>query len=127
MRVCQRSSSSIAGFIFSRSLSVFLSLAMAVLLAPVAHGQGTYAAQIRGVVTDQSGAVVANATITITNDGTNIAQTAQTNEHGEYFLSGLRPSVYTLKAQVAGFRVSEKKNVVLQVINRPALISCCIR
>jgi hypothetical protein len=115
MRVCQRSSSSIAGLILSFSLSLALALASTVLLAPVAHGQGSYAAQIRGVVTDQSGAVVANATITITNDGTTIAQTAQSDEHGEYFLTGLRPSVYTIKAQVAGFRVSEKKNVVLQV------------
>jgi len=88
---------------------------MAALLAPVAHAQGSYAAQVRGVVTDQSGAVVANATVTVTNDGTNIAQTTRSDDHGEYFFSGLRPSVYTIKAQVAGFRATEKKNVVLQV------------
>ena len=67
------------------------------------------------MVTDQSGAVVVKAVVTITNDGTNIAQTAQSDEHGQYFLSGLRPSVYTIKAEMSGFRVSEKKNVVLQV------------
>ena len=59
--------------------------------------------------------MVANAAVTITNDGTNIAQTAQSDDHGQYVLSGLRPSVYTIKAQASGFRVSEKKNVVLQV------------
>lgn len=115
MRVCQRSSSLVAGLTFSFCLSLSLSLAMAAFVAPVAHAQGSYEAQVRGVVTDQSGAVVANATVTITNDGTNIAQTAHSDEHGEYFLSGLRPSVYTIKAEVAGFRISEKKNVVLQV------------
>jgi len=123
MRVCQRSSSLVAGltssfsfsFCLSLSLSLLLSLAMAALLAPVAHAQGSYAAQVRGVVTDQSGAVVANATVTVTNDGTNIAQTTRSDDHGEYFFSGLRPSVYTIKAQVAGFRATEKKNVVLQV------------
>ncbi len=122
MRVCRWSWGFVAGLVSSfslssssLSLSFLLALAMAALLAPLAHGQGSYAAQVRGVVTDQSGAVIANAAVTITNDGTNIAQTAQTNDHGEYVLSGLRPSVYTIKAQVSGFRVSEKKNVVLQV------------
>jgi hypothetical protein len=59
--------------------------------------------------------VVGNATVTITNDGTNIAQTAHCDEHGQYFLSGLRPSVYTIKAQASGFQIEEKRDVVLQV------------
>jgi hypothetical protein len=91
-------------------------VALVVLLMPaMSAGQGAYEAQVRGTVTDQSGAVVVKATITITNVGTNIAQTAQTNDHGEYFFTGLRPSVYTVKAQAQGFRVAEKTNVVLQV------------
>ncbi len=72
-------------------------------------------AQVRGTVTDQTGALLVNATITITNDATNIAETAQSDEHGQYFFTGLRPAVYTIKAQVTGFRITEKKNVVLQV------------
>ena len=75
----------------------------------------SYTAQVRGTLTDQSGAVVANATVTITNDGTNIAQTTHTDDHGEYFFTGLRPAVYVLKAQAQGFRAAEKTNVVLQV------------
>jgi hypothetical protein len=82
--------------------------------API-FGQASYQAQIRGTVTDQSGAVVVNAAVTITNDATNIAQTAQTDEHGQYFFVGLRPAVYTIKAESKGFRISERKNVVLQV------------
>jgi hypothetical protein len=78
-------------------------------------GQASYTAQVRGTLTDQSGAVVANATVTITNGGTNIAQTTHTDDHGEYFFTGLRPAVYVLKAQAQGFRVAEKTNVVLQV------------
>src|SRR5438270_13113176 len=99
MRVCRRSCSSFA-------------IRIALFLSAQAFGQGSYTAQIRGVVTDQSGALVVGASITITNDGTNIAQTAQSDEHGQYFLSGLRPSVYTIKSEKSGFRVSEKKNVV---------------
>ncbi len=85
------------------------------LAASTCFGQGAYQAQVRGTVTDQSGAVLTNATITITNVATNIAQTAKTNDHGEYFFTGLRPAVYTAKAQATGFRIAEKTNVVLQV------------
>src|SRR5450759_2906438 len=82
--------------------------------APV-FGQASYTAQIRGVVTDQTGAVVPNATLTITNDATNISLTAHSNDHGMYVLTGLRPAVYTIRAEATRFRVVEKKNVILQV------------
>ncbi len=79
------------------------------------YGQGSYRAQVRGTITDQSSAVVMNATVTITNVGTNISQTAKTDDHGQYFFTGLRPATYTVKAEASGFKISEKQNVVLQV------------
>ncbi len=107
MRVFRRSLSSVSFFV--------LALVTVLLAGTAMLGQGSYQAQVRGQVTDQSGAVVVNATITITNDGTNISQTAQSDDKGQYFFTGLRPAVYTVKAQLTGFRISEKKNVVLQV------------
>jgi hypothetical protein len=101
----------LAGLSFSFVVASFLPA----FLASAAFGQGAYQAQVRGTVTDQSGAVVVNATITMTNDATNIAQTSPSNDHGEYFFTGLRPAVYTIKAQASGFRIAEKTNVVLQV------------
>ena len=80
-----------------------------------AFGQASYAAQVRGVVKDQSGAMVAKATVTITNDGTGISAMAHTDDHGLYILTGLRPAVYTIKVDSAGFRPAEEKNIVLQV------------
>jgi hypothetical protein len=80
-----------------------------------AFGQASYTAQIRGVITDQSGAVVPNATVTITNEETGIGSTARTNDEGLYILTGLRPATYTLRAEGAGFQTIEKKNLVLQV------------
>jgi hypothetical protein len=67
------------------------------------------------VVKDQSGAVIPNATITITNDATGISQTSHSDDHGLYVLTGLRPATYTIKAEGTGFRALEQKNVVLQV------------
>src|SRR5712691_3984269 len=80
-----------------------------------AWSQASYTAQIRGVVKDQSGALVANATVTITNDATGISVTAHSDGHGLYILTGLRPAVYTIKVDSAGFRSAEQRNVVLQV------------
>ena len=107
MRVHRRNLQPVASFI-----GPFL-LTLAAVTAGFA--QGSYEAQVRGTVTDQSGAMVVNAAVTITNDATNIAQSAHCDDHGQYFFTGLRPAVYTVKVQVAGFRISEKKNVVLQV------------
>ncbi len=98
------------------SVASFIGPILVALAATIAgFAQGSYQAQVRGTVTDQSGAMVVNATVTITNDATNISQTSHSDEHGQYFFTGLRPAVYTVKAQVSGFRISEKKNVVLQV------------
>jgi len=80
-----------------------------------AHAQASYTAQIRGTVTDQSGALVQGAKVTITNVGTNISTTAKTDSRGLYLLTGLRPDRYSLRADAPGFRVQEKQNVVLQV------------
>jgi hypothetical protein len=104
MRVCCRFSGlALLGF-------VLVSIGSAPVL-----GQGAYEAQVRGTVTDSSGAVVVNALVTITNDATNISQAAHSDEHGQYFFVGLRPATYTIRTEFKGFRIQEKKNVVLQV------------
>ena len=90
-------------------------LPVVLLFSVAALGQASYTSQIRGVVADQTGALVANATITITNDATSIAHTAHSDERGQYVLTGLRPATYTIKAEGEGFRTVEKKNVVLQI------------
>jgi hypothetical protein len=83
--------------------------------------QGSYRAQVRGVVEDASGAVVRNAKVTITDVGTNIASNTNTNDKGEYFFSGLRPSTYAVKAEAQGFRSEEKTGVVLAVDQQTTL------
>jgi hypothetical protein len=85
------------------------------VLAVSSLGQASYTSQVRGVVTDQTGAVVQNATVTIINDATSIAATAKTNDSGLFILTGLRPAAYTIKAEAQGFQTAEKKNVVLAV------------
>jgi hypothetical protein len=103
MRVCRRR--------FSLSAVVLVALA----LVATAFGQASYTAQVRGLVKDQSGAIVPRAKISITNDATGIAAAALSDDHGFYILTGLRPAVYTIRAEGTGFRPAEEKNVVLAV------------
>jgi Carboxypeptidase regulatory-like domain len=71
-----------------------------------------------GTVTDPSGAAVANAKITITNVETGLAQTIVTNEDGQYVVPNLKIGHYNVKGEASGFKVSEQKDVVLNVADR---------
>ena len=71
--------------------------------------------EISGVVGDQTGAVVPGVSITLTNPATNAARTALTNEAGLYVLRAIPPGVYSLKAELPGFRAVERKNIEVQV------------
>jgi len=84
-------------------------------------GQGAYRAQLRGVVSDASGAVVAHATVTIRDIGTNIASSAVTDDKGSYFFTDLRPSTYAVKVAASGFRAAERTGVVLAVDQESSL------
>src|SRR5437879_386954 len=90
-------------------------LSSLIILLAAAWGQANYRAEIRGIVTDQTAAVIPNATITITEVGTNLATTAVTDSKGYYSLPGLRPSTYSIKAVAPGFQAFQRTNVVLAV------------
>ena len=96
-------------------------LVLLLALVPATWSQASYTAQVRGTVTDQSGAVVAGAKVTLTNDGTNIASTATTDGHGQYVFNGIRPATYTLKVESPGFQDTVQKNVVLAVAQQASL------
>src|SRR5579862_8809947 len=72
----------------------------------------------RRTVTDPSGAAVPNASITLTNTDTGQQKTINTNGEGQYVAADIRIGRYIVRAQAAGFKVGEKKDVVLQVGDR---------
>ena len=72
-------------------------------------------ASIQGTVTDQSGAAIANAKITVKNAALGIQRTAQTNNTGGYEVPALPPGVYSVQVQTAGFETQLAKEVVLEV------------
>ena len=74
------------------------------LLAPAAVS-AQVGASIEGVVLDQSGGVVSNATVSVTNDETGQIRETVTDASGRYQIFGLGPSErYEIRAQASGFR-----------------------
>ncbi|MBS1874347.1 MAG: carboxypeptidase regulatory-like domain-containing protein [Acidobacteria bacterium] len=76
---------------------------------------GQTAGSITGEVKDQSGALVPNATITVTNTATNVARTTETNTSGIYAFPSLVPGVYQVKATASGFETVITNGIELQV------------
>lgn len=70
---------------------------------------------ITGTVTDPSGSVVANATITITNDATSQSRQAVSNGAGIYQATSLGVGTFDLKVTASGFKTYTKTNITLHV------------
>ena len=78
-------------------------LLLSLLIATAAWPQAS-TTTVRGTVHDSSNAVVPNATVTLTNTGTNVARTTTTNDVGIYALPGVIPGVYSLKVDSPGMQ-----------------------
>lgn len=77
--------------------------------------QSTVTGGIRGNITDTQNASVANATVTITNQGTNKSETATTDSDGNYRFSNLQPGIYTVAVTSSGFAEFKQESVVVEV------------
>ncbi len=53
--------------------------------------------EIKGTVRDQSGAIVQNAQVTVTNSGTGAARTVSTGDDGTYYVPLLDPGIYRVE------------------------------
>lgn len=78
-----------------------------------AFAQLSTTSTIAGTVTDASGALVPDAAVTITNQGTGISVQRQTTSDGSYVAPGLSVGTYTVTATKAGFQSFVAKNVEL--------------
>jgi Carboxypeptidase regulatory-like domain/TonB dependent receptor len=97
-----------------RYLYVFLySFLVLLMVAGSAGGQAT--ARLTGIVKDQSGATVAAATVTLTNQGTNISRTTKTDGEGSYLFSLVDVGNYVLTVEHAGFKKNVQSGITLEV------------
>lgn len=91
-------------------------LAVLLICATVALGQAqSNAADLQGFVKDGTGAVVANATVTARNPGTNVSRTATTNDEGNYRIVNLPPGDYEITVEAANFKKAVLTRVMLNV------------
>jgi hypothetical protein len=73
---------------------------------------------VSGTVVDPQGQVVPGATVTVIDERTNNPRAAVTDDKGDFQVTNLQPSTYTVKVELASFRTYERKNVVLSAAER---------
>jgi len=87
---------------FKRLLSLLLVL-IAIVVPSLAQ---TATGSIRGIIYDQSKAIITKAKVTATNKATGAERVTESNSTGEYILSALPPGEYEVKVTVSGFKAS---------------------
>src|SRR5580692_3415916 len=71
--------------------------------------------RITGTITDQSGGVIAGASITVKDVERGATRTLTTGDSGEYNAPNLLPGSYAVRAEAKGFKVVERSNILLEV------------
>src|SRR5438034_1295161 len=95
------------GLIFSVGFALFL-------IAVPAFPQGN-TGRILGNITDATGALIPGATVTITDVERGTSRTLITDEAGAYNAPSLPPGTYRIRAELTGFKTTERPNVVLEI------------
>jgi hypothetical protein len=91
-------------------------LAVVGLLHPSSAMAQTGAASLTGIVSDQSGATVPGATVTATNQATNVTYTAVSNQAGNYTVTSLPVGTYVVKAELSSFKTAATKPIQLEAM-----------
>jgi hypothetical protein len=95
------------------ALSLLAVMLTVFLLPTLAHAQLTRGA-ISGTIRDTTGAVIAEAAITVTNVNTNQARTGTTNGEGFYRFAAVEPGSYKITIQKAGFAGAEARDIIVR-------------
>ena len=98
-----------------RSLRITLCFTVLLLLAGRLFAQAGATGTVLGTVTDSSGAIVANAKVTVTNTGTNVPFRTTTTSSGDYYAPSLNPGSYKVTVESAGFQKSATDTFTLTV------------
>lgn len=93
-------------------------LCILALSAP-AFGQSA-TTSLRGTIKDPTGALVAGATITLTDNSTGKASSATSGTAGSYVFTQIFPAKYTIKVTAAGF--GDQAKVAELLVNQPATV-----
>src|SRR5712692_3824366 len=95
------------------ALCIVLMIAVSLASAPCGSSQVTAQAQLNGIVRDQSGGTVANASITLREVDTNRSYSGVSNADGLYVVPNLLPGRYELTVEATGFGKYTQSGIVL--------------
>jgi hypothetical protein len=102
--------------IFStQRILVWLSVSVSVLLLCLPASAQLNLGRIWGNISDQSGGVIASATVTVLDVPRGVARNLTTDSAGGFSASSLVPSTYTVKVEFKGFKTIERQNVEVGV------------
>ena len=90
----------------------FLVLTAACLFPAKALAQGETTSAIVGEVRDTTDAVIAGATVTVTNRETGLKRSARTDEAGRFNFPQLKPGTYSVRVEAPGFDPRQNDNVI---------------
>ncbi len=98
-----------------RAAAGVLLAVFAVLPPAPALGQATNSGDIRGVVTDSTGAVIPGAIVTVVNVNTGVSKTLKTNQDGLYDTSSIVVGTYSVTFERQGFTKFSRSQISLPV------------
>jgi hypothetical protein len=102
--------------ILSRKVSLGLPLVFGLALSVGLPSSGLAQivnGSIVGTVTDPTGAVIQNSTVTAVDTATGLKRVVQTNSSGIYSMTSMAVGTYSITANASGFRPIEKSNVTV--------------
>jgi hypothetical protein len=98
-------------YVIGKALSRLILCLLFVGVTAATYGQT--AQQLLGRVTDPTGAVIPDATVTVTDEGTGVVLTVKSGPTGEWVEPYLHPDTYTVKVEKAGFKAETVTGVKL--------------
>jgi len=98
---------------FVRRSTPKVSLFVSLFALAVGSWAQSYYGTVRGAVSDSSGASMASAHVTLTNEGTGQSRSTLSNSAGEYLFGDVVPAGYTLQVESVGFKKFERKGITV--------------
>ncbi len=99
----------------SKSIHVVAAICLLLCVAGIGRAQNSNSGDIRGTVTDSSGALMPGVDVTVTNNETGVVNHYVTNSNGLYDTNSILPGNYTIEFSKQGFEKLKRESVPLQV------------
>jgi len=99
----------------ARQLLIRVSLLVLIVLLFGISALAQSTATLKGTVTDQKGAVVPGATVTVRNQATDVERTSQTDTDGNFQIASLPVGNYTIEVQAQGFKTQSASGLSVEV------------